>query len=698
MNLETPNRERESILSGLADGDDELRRLSVERLLLLPLPDALPHLIASLGDSCWRVRKAGVERLVACGEVGTIASALIDTLADGENPGRRNSAVEALVRLGTCVVSALIDGLSMDDVDVRKFLVDALAGIGDASARGAMIATLEDPDPNIRAAAADALGAIGGDEVLEPLAARATDEAEDTLVRLSALQALVHLDAMLDVDALGRVLGDPSLAAAGYRLLGNHVEPQAVDALLKGMAQRGRGAREAVIDALLRVLSRCDGADASDLEARIREAAQAQSELIAMAIDRLRDADLAVRLSLVQFLGLVGTPAVVLPILEAGRDEAIEAVALGTLLRLGESSVAAVDRDWDQLDNELRTEACSLLGHVGGRRATLRLLEALDAHDVSQRVAAARALAMCGDHDVLAALLRRLDAAALCDEFEAEEETGVLVDAVVEICLAPDRGGEALVADAVEMLSARIAGANESTRVAIASVLGQIGREEDAMIVASLMKDESDAVRRAAVEALAHVSAVHDLETLKLALADESHRVRSAAGRALVRSGRTDLVGHLERLLQDDDSRVRAATLRAIGEIQPEMLSAEDQTNLIGTGLDDSGAVCMAAVEAMVAVGGVGAAARTLPLLSREEPEIVQAVVRCVGRHGEGEHLDQLLTLVAHTHWSVRAEAVQVLAERRHVRALPAILRCLETEQDSFVREAILHALSLLEA
>ncbi len=698
MNIETPNRECESILAGLTDDDDELRRLSVERLLLLPLPEALPCLIASLGDSSWRVRKAGVERLVACGEVDVVTSALIDALADGENPGRRNSAVEALVQLGACVVPALIDGLSTEDIDVRKFLVDSLAGIGDPSARQAMIETLSDPDPNIRAAAADALGAIGGEEVLAPLCSCATDEDEHTLVRLSALQGLVHLDAVLDVGALERVLGDPSLAGAGYRLLGNHGEPQVVDALLKGLAERGRGTREAVIDALLRVLSHRDGADATRLEGQIRKAALAQPDLVSMAIDRLRDADLAVRLSLVQFLGLVGTPAVVLPILEAGRDEAIETVALGTLLHLGEPSVAAVDRDWDELDSELRTEACSLLGHVGGHRATLRLLEALDAHDMSQRVAAARALAMCGDHDVLAALLRRLDAAALCEEFEAEEETGVLVDAVVEICLAPDRGGEALIADAVDMLSTRIAGANESSRVAIASVLGQIGREEDAMIIASLMKDQSDSVRRAAVEALAHVSAVHDLETLRLALADESHRVRSAAGRALVRSGRTDLAGHLERLLQDDDSRVRAATLRAIGEIQPATLSAGERTSLIAPGLEDSGAVCMAAVEALIEVGGGDAAIRTLPLLSREEPEIVQAVVRCVGRHGEAGHLDQLLGLIAHEHWSVRAEAVQVLAERRHVRALPAILRCLETEQDSFVREAILHGLSRLEA
>ena len=76
----------------------------------------------------------------------------------------------------------------------------------------------------------------------------------------------------------------------------------------------------------------------------------------------------------------------------------------------------------------------------------------------------------------------------------------------------------------------------------------------------------------------------------------------------------------------------------------------------------------------------------------------MQAAVRCVGQHGEAEHLDGLLPAVSHDHWSVRAEAVQALADRHHQRALPAILRRLETEQDSFVREAILHGLSRLEA
>ena len=47
--------------------------------------------------------------------------------------------------------------------------------------------------------------------------------------------------------------------------------------------------------------------------------------------------------------------------------------------------------------------------------------------------------------------------------------------------------------------------------------------------------------------------------------------------------------------------------------------------------------------------------------------------------------------------WMVRAEAIQWLGERRVVRAIPSVLRRLETEQDEFVRDGMLRTLSRLE-
>jgi HEAT repeat protein len=90
-------------------------------------------------------------------------------------------------------------------------------------------------------------------------------------------------------------------------------------------------------------------------------------------------------------------------------------------------------------------------------------------------------------------------------------------------------------------------------------------------------------------------------------------------------------------------------------------------------------------------------AAQMATLLARPEAEIVREAVACVGARSDAATLDRLLPLVSHPDWSVRAEAIQVLAERRVTKAVPTILRRLETEQDGFVRDAILRALEKLE-
>ena len=183
-------RERAAIVRDLASPEDEMRRRALERVVTLPSAEAIPPLVDGLGDASWRVRKTAVERLVACAERERVVEALLVSLADGENPGRRNSAVEALVACGSRACPALIAALSSEDVDVRKLVVDTLAGIAEPGTETALIPLLRDPDVNVRASAADALGVIGGDSTPAALAARLDRAGEDRLVQLSALRAL----------------------------------------------------------------------------------------------------------------------------------------------------------------------------------------------------------------------------------------------------------------------------------------------------------------------------------------------------------------------------------------------------------------------------------------------------------------------------------------------------------------------------
>ena len=131
MTLEYDDRDRESVLSDLTGEDEEVRRLAVERVSVLSIEEAVPHLVERIGDTSWRVRKSAVERLVACPAHESVVAALVAALGDGENTGRRNSGVEALVECGGAAVPQLLAAMTSDDSDVRKLVVDALAGIGD---------------------------------------------------------------------------------------------------------------------------------------------------------------------------------------------------------------------------------------------------------------------------------------------------------------------------------------------------------------------------------------------------------------------------------------------------------------------------------------------------------------------------------------------------------------------------------------
>jgi len=701
MSTDLERRERESIRQDLASPDEEVRRLAVERLAGFSVDESMPTLVDCLGDSSWRVRKSAVERLSQISEPWRAAPALIAALADGENPGRRNAAVEVLAQAGPRVVPDLIDATRDADVDVRKLVVDALAGLVDERATGRLIQMLEDPDANVRGAAADALGGIDDVRIPSALLAVAGKSDEDPLVRFSALRAISRLEHSAPAQDLAGVLDDPVLRPAAFAVLGHSDDEQATEFLLKGLVGSSRAGREAAMEALLRVLARLDGVRAGWLIERISETAREGDDLVADGTDRLETADLSTRLVLVQFLGLLRNAEVVIPVLMAGRDEALAEVALATLAAMGPLTECAFETAWASLPAEARELACQVLGRTRGESGQVRLLAALDDIDPRLRAASARALGRRRCADALPALVRRLEVSAdLADaDAEGEEELAAVTAALVALTRVEDGAQDSTIDQAVALLAARLNGASEHVRLAIATVLGRIGRDEDAELVARLLRDESAAVRRAAVQALCRLDSEAAAEPLRLALADEAGTVRIAAARALGDSRQTGVVDDLSRLALDHDATVRAAALRALGAhaASGRAGDADEVVLLLSEALADEGTVAMAAVESLAAIGGVVAARACLQMLRERDPELVIAAIACVGKHGDPDALTKLRPLVAHPHWSVRAECIAALSERGVVSAVPAILRRLETEQDDFVRDAILRALKRLE-
>jgi HEAT repeat protein len=119
---------------------------------------------------------------------------------------------------------------------------------------------------------------------------------------------------------------------------------------------------------------------------------------------------------------------------------------------------------------------------------------------------------------------------------------------------------------------------------------------------------------------------------------------------------------------------------------------------LLSIGITRGGMAALASLEALTRLGGSDAVELAWGALMSPEPEVAEAAVVCIGRHGGRDALARLLDCLGHPHWNVRARTVQVMQERRHVRAIPSILRRLDGERDEFVREAALAALRTLES
>ena len=690
--------ERASILASLESDDEEVRRVAVERLQALPVADASERLHACLGDPSWRVRKAAVERVVARGSEPVFQEMLIASLADGEDPGRRNSAFEALVGCGASVTDRLIAEISSADPDVRKLVVDAMAAIQDPEACDALVAAVDDPDPNVRAAAAEALGAVGTTREFDRLMRAAQDEDEEVLVRLSALRALVRLEASVDVQSLARALDDSLLRPAAFELLGHSNDPGAIDALMKGLAASGRSSRESAMAALLRTFGRLDAHDADALRGRLREAARAHEDLVESACERLDGADLTTRLVLIQFLGLLEDARAVVPILLAGRDEAVEELADTTLEALGERVPAAFEACWDELDTGLKARACTILGRIGGDCADRLRADAVASADGELRCRAAGALAEGEFLGRVPDLVRCLEAAAQHDGVDGGDEAEAIAAAIVELAERSAAAHHGVEFELVDLLASRLSGAAESVRLAIAQVLARVGREQDEEVIDLLLKDESSGVRRAAVRALARFGFDRARDAIRLSLADESSLVRIEAAKVLGESGRPEAIDELRGSLGDEDPRVVAVAIRAVGRLYRDAPSPSAEiTAFIADALRAEPDVALAGFDALVEIGGRDAGRLAATALRRPESDVVRAAVACLGAHGSDDDLTEAIPLVAHADWSVRAEVARALAERGHRKSLSALRRRLEVEDDAFVREAISAAIGRLE-
>jgi HEAT repeat protein len=339
----------------------------------------------ALKDEDWQVRQAAAEAL---GKIGSPAvPALLEALKDG-NWRARKAAAEALGKIGDRqALPALLEALKDRDEDVLRVAAEALGKIGDPQAVPALMEALKDRDGDVRRAAAGALGSIGDRQILPALLNALKDE--KWWVREAVAEALGKIGVPA-IPALLKALkdrdGDVRRAAA--KALGEIGDPQAVPALLEALKNEEWWVREAAAEALGKI---------------------GDPQAILALLETLKDSDWLVCWAAAEALGSIGDPQILPALLNALKDENlwVRRAAAKALGKIGDRQ--AVPALLEALkDKWMCSKAARALGSLGDPQAVPALMEALKDEEWGVREAAAWALGKIGDRQAVPALLETL--------------------------------------------------------------------------------------------------------------------------------------------------------------------------------------------------------------------------------------------------------------------------------------------------
>src|SRR3954471_19214966 len=195
-----------------------------------------PLMFELLGDKDWRVRKTIVDGFVRDPQP-EVVTGLLDALADAENAGKRNSATEALIRIGEDAIIPIVDRLRNEpDVEVRLALVNLLGDLRSSDAFDILVETLEgEPDINVSSSIVSSLGKYR-DAAALPILLRVLRR-EDLWLKFHAIEALGEIGDRTALPAILPLYNEKSLRKPVLEAIGKIADVGTVSFLLRIIAE-----------------------------------------------------------------------------------------------------------------------------------------------------------------------------------------------------------------------------------------------------------------------------------------------------------------------------------------------------------------------------------------------------------------------------------------------------------------------------
>jgi HEAT repeat protein len=648
------DRERD-LAERLTDPDEGARLHAAQTLAADESLDAAPPLLDALQDESWRVRRAAVEGVSRRAAPDAIAALLNSVRENHHNLSLLNSALQVLALSDVDTLSPLIEFLNDADADLRMQAALALGEQRDARATPALLQALDDADINVRYHAVEALGKLRAGEAADALVAIA--ETRDFFLSFPALDALTQIGDARVAPRLVPLLADELLREPAADALGKLGDDGAV-APLATLLNTLHAPTHVIAESLAVLHDRYEklygeGAHIADLSCRAIDATGAQNLLDALddeqATESLRPLALvlgwlegaAVERALTRLLGRADA-----------RNEIVEA-----LVRHGAGVTDLLIEQLNAEDLDIRRAAVVALGRIGDARATPALLRVLD-EDSELIIPTANALAKIGDRrafDALLGLIGDADAAVrqavvgALNSLGAPEMpariTPLLADADPNVRESAVKiAGYFGYPQCADLLLARCRDEDERVRRAAIEHLPYLEDERVMVTLVDALQRETPKVRAAAAGALAHVEGAESILCLVGALTDDDAWVRYFAARSLGQRGAQESIDALAHVAQADKfNHVRIAALDALGHIGGARAAAL-AASFVAADDPDLG---HAAVIALGNISHPDALSPLIKALRSADANLRASAATALGARGGAEALEQLQRIAA---------------------------------------------------
>ncbi|MFB6165000.1 MAG: HEAT repeat domain-containing protein [Haloarculaceae archaeon] len=350
-----------------------------------------------------------------------VVSPLVDVASAADDDRVTAAAVDALAQLGTDAVAELLaelagvdfdesqqadwakakafaQALSADVPELRMAAANALGELGKTDVLPQLLEALEDSDPRVRARVARALGRLADARAVDGLIERLTDPSGE--VRKEAAEALGTIGNQRALSALLTMFDDdrPVVRRIAVGAMGNFGDARPVEGLVAALSDEDPSVRRTAVYSIVELLSNVPTEQSHQIRETVVEQLNAtddRSVLVPM-IDILEETSQSrQRRNTAWLLGRVtdrdseGYGRVVAALVETlfDDDQMTAQFAATSLAEIGGTQVES--RLLDVLDDEsnpegVRAQAVFTLGKVGGERSRRRLDDLIDRTESEQ--------------------------------------------------------------------------------------------------------------------------------------------------------------------------------------------------------------------------------------------------------------------------------------------------------------------------